>query len=77
METINFKLNNFPQLEKFYSTYYDRMNNNNEYPIYTGQINQFSSSFWIQRKWIFDVEIKFMNIEYIIRPYKYIDEYFL
>ena len=70
-------LNNFSQLEKFYLKYYDRMDNNNQYPIYSGEVNQFSSSFWIERNWIFDVEIKFMDIAYIIRPYNYIDEYFL
>ncbi|CAF1181182.1 unnamed protein product [Rotaria sordida] len=63
-------LNHFSQLEKLYLTYYDRMDNNNQYPIYTGRVNQFSSSFWIQRKWIFHVQIKGIYNKYMIYPYK-------
>ncbi|CAF1524429.1 unnamed protein product [Rotaria sordida] len=59
----------YPQLEKFYLNYYESINNDNQYPIYSGKINDFSSSFWIERKWIFYVEINFLNIEYKIRPY--------
>jgi hypothetical protein len=70
-------LHYYPQLEKFYFTYYDRMNNDNQYEIYSGRVNQFSSSFWIERKWIFDVKIDNTWIKYIIYPYRYIDEYFL
>jgi hypothetical protein len=70
-------LHNFPQLEKFYLICYDRRDNDNQYPIYSGQANQFSSSFWIQRKLIFDVEIKFTYIGYIIRPYRYIENFLL
>ncbi|CAF0898109.1 unnamed protein product [Rotaria sp. Silwood1] len=62
-------LNYYPELEKFYLNYYESINNDNPYPIYCGKINEFSSSFWIQKKWIFYVEIKFLNIEYKIRPY--------
>ncbi|CAF5161831.1 unnamed protein product, partial [Rotaria sp. Silwood1] len=72
-------LHYYPQLEKFYLTYYDGINNNNQYPIYTGPVNQFSSSFWIQRKWIFHVKIDNTDIKYMIYPYKktwynYIDD---
>ncbi|CAF1523837.1 unnamed protein product, partial [Rotaria sordida] len=62
-------LNYYPQLEKFYLNCYESINNDNQYPIYSGKINDFSSSFWIERQWIFYVEIKFLNIEYKIRPY--------
>ncbi|CAF3327288.1 unnamed protein product [Rotaria socialis] len=62
-------LSYYPQLEKFYLNYYECINNGNQHPINCGEINEFSSSFWIERKWIFYVEIKFMNIEYKIRPY--------
>ncbi|CAF4227213.1 unnamed protein product [Rotaria sp. Silwood2] len=69
----------YPQLEKCYFTYYDRMNNDNQYEIYPGQINQFSSTFWIERKWIFHVKIDDTDIKYMIYPYKktwydYIDD---
>ncbi|CAF2123652.1 unnamed protein product [Rotaria magnacalcarata] len=72
-------LHYYPQLEKFYLTYYDGINNNNQYPIYTGPVNQFSSSFWIQRKWIFHVQINGIYNKYMIYPYKktwynYIDD---
>ncbi|CAF3530126.1 unnamed protein product [Rotaria sp. Silwood2] len=62
-------LNYYPQLEKFYLNYYESINNDNQYPIYSGKINEFSSTFWIERTWIFYVEINFLNIEYKIRPY--------
>ncbi|CAF1497404.1 unnamed protein product, partial [Rotaria sordida] len=70
----------YPQLEKFYFKYYDRINNNNDqYEIYSEQINQFSSTFWIERRWIFHVEIDNRDIKYVIYPYKkrwydYIDD---
>ncbi|CAF3010006.1 unnamed protein product [Rotaria sp. Silwood2] len=72
-------LHYYPQLEKFYLTYHDGINNNNQYPIYTGPVNQFSSSFWIQRKWMFHVKIDNTYIKYSIYPYKktwynYIDD---
>ncbi|CAF4363759.1 unnamed protein product, partial [Rotaria sp. Silwood2] len=72
-------LHYYPQLEKFYLTYNDGINNNNQYPICTGPVNQFSSSFWIQRKWIFHVKIDNTDIKYMIYPYKktwynYIDD---
>ncbi|CAF4393554.1 unnamed protein product, partial [Rotaria sordida] len=49
------------------------MDNNNQYLIYTGRVNQFSSSFWIQRKWIFHVKqcydyIEDDNIKYSTAP---------
>ena len=46
------------------------MDNNNQYLHYTGQLNQFSSSFWIEGKWIIKTEIDDTNIKYIINPYK-------
>ncbi|CAF3898435.1 unnamed protein product, partial [Rotaria sp. Silwood1] len=45
----------YPQLEKFYFTYYDRIDNDNQYEIYSQRIIQFSSTFWIKRQWIFHV----------------------
>ncbi|CAF3937283.1 unnamed protein product, partial [Rotaria sp. Silwood1] len=60
----------YPQLEKFYFTFYDRINNNNQYEIYSRQINQFSSLFWIERKCQFFIKIDNINIKYMIYPYK-------
>lgn len=63
----------YPQLEKFYFIYYDRMDNDNQYQIYSGGLNLFSSSFWIERKWIFNIEINNTDIKYMIYPSRYID----
>ncbi|CAM4824995.1 unnamed protein product [Rotaria magnacalcarata] len=66
----HFILHYYPQLEKFYFPYYDRIDNDNQYEIYSGRINQFSSTFWIERKWIFNIKIDNTVIEYMICPYK-------
>jgi len=70
-------LHSFSRLEKFYLTYYDRKNNHNEYPIYYGELNQFSSSFWIERKWVIEARFEGVYIKYLIYPYRYIDQYLL
>jgi len=57
------------QLEKFSLKYYEC-----RYPLYTGGRNQFISSFWIERKLIFQVEINENNILYLVCPYRYIAE---
>ncbi|CAF5011621.1 unnamed protein product, partial [Rotaria sp. Silwood1] len=62
-------LNHFSQLEKFCLTYYDHMDNNNEFEN-AEQINQFSSTFSLNRKWIFHVQINRTDIIYMIYPYK-------
>ncbi|CAF1365485.1 unnamed protein product [Rotaria sordida] len=62
-------LNSFPQLEKFYLIYNDQLNDEENSPIFSGKQNQFSSSFWIQRKWLFEVEITYTDIQYTIRPF--------
>ncbi|CAF3933565.1 unnamed protein product, partial [Rotaria sordida] len=62
-------LNSSPQLEKFYFIYYEHLDNEQQYPTFIGRQNQFFSSFWIQRKWIFEDEIRDTDIKYIIRPY--------
>jgi len=66
----------FSQLEKFYLKYYDRMDNNNQYPIYSGTLNQFSSSFWIERQWVFKAEIIDKDIKYLVYPNRYIENIF-
>jgi len=59
------------QLEKFSLKYYEY-----KYPIYSGEQNQFISSFWIERKLIFKVEINEDGILYLVSPYRYIAEDF-
>ncbi|CAF1198987.1 unnamed protein product [Rotaria sordida] len=53
------------QLKKFSLKYYEHT-----YPIYSGGRNQFISSFWIERKLIFHVEINENNILYLVCPYR-------
>ncbi|CAF4103996.1 unnamed protein product [Rotaria sp. Silwood2] len=62
-------LNYFPKLENFYLLYNDQVNNKEEYPTYIRGMNQFSSSFWIERQWLFEVEVTDIYNEYTIRPY--------
>ncbi|CAF4048302.1 unnamed protein product [Rotaria magnacalcarata] len=57
----------FPQLDEFYLQYIDKFNI--EYQ-YLGGCDQFLSSFWIERQWIFEVEIDHESITYFIRPYR-------
>jgi hypothetical protein len=63
-------LQSFPYLKQFYLLYNDYVDNEQKYPIYTGGLNQFSSSFWIEQKSIIEVEVRMVDIQYMIRPYK-------
>jgi len=69
-----FILNYFPQLEKFYLIYDDYIDYRQQYPIYTGISNQFFSSFWLERQWLFKAHVKYTNIKYKIRPYRYTEK---
>ena len=62
-----------PQLEKFYLKYNTHFDDDYERPLYLGESNQFISSFWFERQWIFDAQIELNDIIYSIRPYKYIE----
>jgi uncharacterized protein YqfB (UPF0267 family) len=62
----------FPQLKKFYLTYYEYTNSEHKILNNSGQLNQFFSSFWIERQSIVEIEIHDRHIKYIIRPYRYI-----
>jgi hypothetical protein len=57
-----------PQLEKFYLKNYECIDCENESSIVFSKLNQFNSSFWIERQWLFEAEI----MMYSIRSYKYI-----
>ena len=73
-ELIRTKL---PQLEKFYFQYSAYFEENDDTPLYFGQRNQFISPFWLQRRWILEIEVEFENVIYLIRPYQYIKKKFL
>ncbi len=60
----------FPQLKIFSLHYHERPDEEDEYPIYSANVNEFSSSFWIERRWIFEAEIALGHIRYSIDPYK-------
>ncbi|CAF3964278.1 unnamed protein product [Rotaria sordida] len=66
----NFILTKLPQLEKFYFKYSAYFEENYQTPMYSGQRDQFISSFWLQRGWILDIEVEDENIIYSIRPYQ-------
>ncbi|CAF3611719.1 unnamed protein product [Rotaria sp. Silwood1] len=65
-----FILTKLPQLEKFYFKYSAYFAEDYQTSIYFGQRDQFISSFWLQRRWILEIEIEFENIIYSIRPYQ-------
>jgi hypothetical protein len=73
-------LQSLPQLEEFYLKYYEYLecrNYEDESLQYLGEPNQFTSSFWMARQWIFETEIDIFNIIYSVRPYRYINKMFL
>ncbi|CAF4459519.1 unnamed protein product [Rotaria sp. Silwood2] len=59
-----------PELEKFYFQYYDMIDNAYDSSTYLENFNQFVSSFWIEKKWIFETEIDSFEVIYRIRSYK-------
>jgi hypothetical protein len=67
-----FLLQNLPQLERFYLKYSAHFATDYATPMYFGKQNQFSSPFWLERKWVLEIEIDFENLIYSIHPYKYI-----
>ncbi len=63
-----------PQLEKFYLEYDEYTDDDFEFPTYPGELNQFTSSFWIERQWIFEAEITSEYMKYSIHPYRYTEK---
>jgi hypothetical protein len=62
----------FPQLEKFYLKYNIWFVNDSTSGMYIKKLNEFFSSFWIERQWMINAEIDSCGITYSISPYKYI-----
>ncbi|CAF1191434.1 unnamed protein product [Rotaria sordida] len=60
----------FPNLEKFYLKHFESIDYDNRSGNYLWQGNQFTSSFWIERQWIFHAEIYIDEIIYSIYPDK-------
>jgi len=67
----------FPQSNKFYLTYFNhRYNDNHQDEICSKELNEFYSSFWIERKWVLNIEIVKNYIKFRIHPFKYIESVF-
>ncbi len=62
-----------PQLEEFYFQYHDELDHESDYRTYFNNPNRFTSSFWIEQKWVFEAEMDSCEIVYSIRPYRYIE----
>ncbi len=57
-------------LKKFFFSYKDTINEYFHITMHHVSINNFSSSFWIDRKWFFKFHIKGDQLIYLIYPYK-------
>jgi hypothetical protein len=67
-------LQHIPELKKFYLKFYESTDDEDQSGDYPWPDNQFTSSFWIERQWIFEAEIASDEIIYFIYPYKYINK---
>ena len=64
-----FILKYLPQLENFYLTY-RFLSKRLTSEKHISKSNHFNSSFWIERQWVFEIEIRFDTITCSIHPYK-------
>ncbi len=60
------------KLEVFQLHFYVSFNNGLDGRRYRGKPNLFTSSFWTERKWVFEAERYYQGIMYRIDPYKYV-----
>jgi hypothetical protein len=66
-----------PDLKVFHLQYDEFTCEENESPVFIGEPNQFTSSFWIKHQWLFEAQIDYDQIIYSVCPYEYIDKRFL
>ncbi|CAF3288404.1 unnamed protein product [Rotaria sp. Silwood2] len=66
----NLILTSLPYLEELHFIYDEDFCPEDEH-LYSGRLNPFSSPFWIDRRWFFEVEIDSESINYILRPYRW------
>ena len=60
----------FPQLKQFYFQYCEETDDECEFLPYIEDVSQFTSSFWIGQKWIFETAMNSVEVKYSIHPYK-------
>jgi hypothetical protein len=65
-----FILKYLPQLEKFYFQYDEEIELESHGSADIDDFNEFTSSFWVDRKWVFETEMDSCTIMHSIRPYK-------
>jgi hypothetical protein len=70
-----FILQYMPRLEKFYLKFFEDVDDEEREGDYIWPDDQFTSAFWLERKWIFTAEINTYEIIYSIYPYKYLPWY--
>ncbi|CAF1294747.1 unnamed protein product [Adineta ricciae] len=58
------------KLQKFYFQHRESSDNNHQPKPHHQLINQFTSSFWTDRQWIFDITINNLDFIYSIQPYR-------
>jgi hypothetical protein len=63
-----FILKHIPQMNKFYFEYHEYVDVENKLIPYHGLVNWFTSLFWIERQWVFELIIDVDDITYIIHP---------
>lgn len=61
----------FSTLERFSLYYHENFERNQIFPPFPYPSNQFSSTFWIERKWLIDMETDEYGMIFSIRPSKY------
>ncbi|CAF4372051.1 unnamed protein product, partial [Adineta steineri] len=62
----NFLLENYSQLKTFQLKFYAKQNHILD-PV---KINQFLTSFWIERRWVLEINVSPVHFLYLITPYK-------
>jgi hypothetical protein len=66
-------LQDLPRLKEFKFKYYQYTFDENELMISDDESYQFTSAFWFERQWIYEVKIDDEQTIYSISPYKYIE----
>ena len=63
-----------PQLRKFHFQHRESSDNNHQLTPHHQLINQFTSPFWTDRQWIFEITIDGLDFLYSIQTYRYLEE---